>query len=85
MHSCMHGHNYGIPILTKLSMLNICAKCFQIYGQTFYVFNHANTLSNGMPIYGQTVQYIWSNCVSNIWANFFMCLTMQIHCQMECP
>ena len=25
---------YGIPILTKLSMLNICAKCFQIYTLT---------------------------------------------------
>ena len=35
-------------------------------GKLFYVFNHANTLSNGMPIYGQTVQYIiWSKCAAN--------------------
>ena len=32
----------------------------------FYVFNHANTLSNGMPIYGHSVQLIklWSSLVS---------------------
>ena len=58
MHVGVFDYLYGIPILTKFSKLNICAKCYQIYGQTFYVLNHANTLSNGMPIYGQTVQYI---------------------------
>ena len=55
---------YGIPILTKLSMLNICAKFLQIYGQTFfYVFNYANALSTGMSIYGQTVQYHYTKII----------------------
>lgn len=31
-----------------------------IWANFFYVFNHATILSNGMPIYGQTVLYIWS-------------------------
>ena len=57
---------YGIPILTKLSMLNMCKVFSNIWANFFYVFNHANTLSNGMPIYGQTMQYIWSNYAANM-------------------
>ena len=69
---------YGIPMLTKLSMLNtiICAKFLQIYGQTLYVFNYANALSNRMSMYGQTVQYIWSkfSYKYNIMGKLFLCV-----------
>ena len=65
---------HGIPILTKFSKLNICAKHYQIifiWANFLCVFNHANTLSNGMPIiYDQTVQYIWSKCAANkLWSS----------------
>ena len=53
-------------------------------GKLFYVFNHANTLSNGMPIYGQTVQYIWSNCAANkLWSSLVSVLEYHTNAHMH--
>ena len=62
----IEGGAYGIPILTKFSQLNICAKCYQIYGQTFLyvqpckyiVKQNAHIWSNSAIIYGKSVQLI---------------------------
>ena len=55
-----------------------------IYGQPFYVFNHTNTVSNGMPIYGQTVQYIWSKCAANkLWSSLVSVLECHTNAHMH--
>ena len=53
-----------------LKVKYMCKILSNIWANFLYVFNHANTLSNGMPIYGQTVQYIGSKCTANkLWSS----------------
>ena len=52
-------------------------------GKLLYVFNHANALSNGMPIYGQTVQYIWSKCAATkLWSSLVSVLECHTNAHM---
>ena len=66
------GESYGIPILTKLSVL-------QIYGQTFFVFNivkqNAHITWSNRAIYNVMVKIVNAKCMckvfSKTWAKFF--------------
>ena len=50
-------------------------------GKLFYVFNHANTLSNGMPICGQTVR---SKCAANnLWSSLVSVLECHTNAHMH--
>ena len=71
------GYFLWHSILTKLSMLNICAKFFQInnsYGLFFfYMFNYANTWSKLIEfpymVKPRCITILWSNCTTNTWSN----------------
>ena len=63
----------------------MCKMLLNIWAN-FYVFNYANTLSNGMPIYGQTVQYIklWSKCAANkLWSSLVSVLECHTNARMH--
>ena len=51
-------------------------KCIKYYRK--------KALSNGMPIYGQTVQYIWSKCAANkLWSSLVSVLECHTNAHMH--
>ena len=82
-------HNYGIPILTKLSMLNI-QFFYKYMGKLFHVFNCKCIVKQNVHIWSKCAIYMVKRCVINygqIWfqnhyarsANAYEHLTMTIY------
>ena len=74
-----HPNAYsGIPILYDTDKILKVKYMYKMLSNIIWanLFMRSSTLSNGMPIYSQTVQYIWSKCAANIYGQVWLVQTI---------